>query len=155
MERDRLLSNGGSMTMFPQEPHTHVGGCTTNLTQTTQVPTRQTLPVARVLGDYYRKPLPIGRRSLSGCPTLAGATSRYVRGESPRLYHARTHEAKCSRLCKPFLSVLMGGAGQRALTVPTSTTQRFTHIVVHMFQKCKRLSSPLAPNKERHSHPNP
>src|SRR5436190_15794670 len=53
VERDRLVSIGGSLTMFPQEPHSYVGGCTNNLTQTTQVQTCCALPVARVLGYYY------------------------------------------------------------------------------------------------------
>ena len=47
------------MTMFPQEPHERVGGCTHNLTQTTQVQTRYSLPVTRVLGYYYAPSLSI------------------------------------------------------------------------------------------------
>ena len=34
LEGDKLLSIGGTLAMFPQEPH-KVGGCTHNLTQTT------------------------------------------------------------------------------------------------------------------------
>ncbi len=37
LEGDKLLSIGGTLTMFLQEPHSQVGGCTHNLTQTTQV----------------------------------------------------------------------------------------------------------------------
>jgi hypothetical protein len=51
--------------MFPQEPHSYVGGCTNNLTQTTQVQTCCALPVARVLGYYYVLSLAIGHGSLS------------------------------------------------------------------------------------------
>ena len=64
LEGDKLLSIGGTLAMFPQEPH-KVGGCTHNLTQTTQVQTRYPLPVARVLGYYYRMFLAISYGSLS------------------------------------------------------------------------------------------
>jgi hypothetical protein len=65
VERDELLSIGGSLTMFPQEPHSYVGGCTNTLTQTTQVQTCCALPVARVLGYYYVSSLAIEHGSLS------------------------------------------------------------------------------------------
>ena len=60
------------MTIFPQEPHEQVGGCTTNLTQTTQVQTRRTLPVARVLGYYYVPSLAMGQSSLFSLLPLRG-----------------------------------------------------------------------------------
>ena len=107
--------------MFPQEPYWQVSGCTHNLTQTTQVQTRYPLPVARVLGDYYRPFLAIGHHSLFGSLTLTGTACRYVRVERHRLDHARTREAKDLGFSS-LLSAYAEGAGQRALTVPTSTT---------------------------------
>jgi hypothetical protein len=85
------------MTMFPQELHTEMDGCMHNLTKTTLVQTRYPLPVARVLGDYYRLSLTTGHGCLSHIQRLSGTACRYVRVESPRLDHARIHEAKCQR----------------------------------------------------------
>ena len=70
--------------MFPQEPH-KVGGCTHNLTQTTQVQTRYPLPVARVLGYYYRMFLAISYGSLSHVLPIVGTPCRYVGATSYRL----------------------------------------------------------------------
>jgi len=59
------------------------------------------------------------------CPTVAGTVRRYLVLQVIACLRAPTHEAKCLRLCEPLLSVCVGGAGQRACTVPTSATQRF------------------------------
>ncbi len=111
------------MTVFPQELHERVGGCMYNLTKTTEH-TKYTQ--ARVLGYYYRTPLTIGHRSLSGSPTLTGATCRYVRVERHHLYHARTREARYPGFSS-LLSAFVEGAGQRTLAVPTSATTLYVH----------------------------
>ena len=60
------------MTIFPQEPHEKWVAAHTNLTQTTQVQTRCTLPVARVLGYYYVPSLAMGQSSLFPLLPLRG-----------------------------------------------------------------------------------
>ncbi len=62
--------------MFPQEPYSQVGGCTHNLTQTTQVQARYPLPVARVRGYYYVPSSALSHGSLSRVLPLEGAGQR-------------------------------------------------------------------------------
>ena len=88
--------------MFPQEPYSQVGGCTHNLTQTTQVQARYPLPVARVL--------PLRGQFVD---TLVLQVIAYAR--------APTHEAKFLDGAHP-LAAFVEGAGQRACTVPTSAS---------------------------------
>jgi hypothetical protein len=110
--------------MFPQEPH-KVGGCTHNLTQTTQVQTRYPLPVARVRGDYYRMFLAISHGSLSRVlPCWEHLVDRLVL-QAIAFGHAPTHEAKDLDVSRP-LSAFVEGAGQRACPVPASATTLYT-----------------------------
>ena len=110
------------MTMFPQEPHLHVSDCMYNLTNTTQVHvSKQALPVAHVLGDYYMLSLATSHGSLSRVQTLAGTVRSSVGATSHRLDHAPTHEAKRA-LQKTPVQPVVEGTGQRACTVPTSAT---------------------------------
>ena len=107
--------------MFPQEPHSQVGGCTHNLTQTTQVQTHYVLPVARVLGYYYVPSLAIGYGSLSRLLPVRGQFVDTLVLQVIACLRAPTHEAKYLDVSRP-VSAFVEGAGQRACTVPTSTT---------------------------------
>jgi len=122
--------------MFPGEPY-RVGGCMYNLTRTTQVQTRQTLPVARVQGDYYRLSLATRHGSSSRVQTLAGTACRYIQARtSSPLFVLEQHAAK-GEAAHILFTAPSGGAGQRASTVPTSTTQRCMYNIAHSFKICK------------------
>lgn len=99
-------------------------GCMYNLTKTTENRSSQ----VRVRGYYYVPSLAIGQSSLVSRLLLRG---RFVDTFVSRVNACTMHEhtRRNSRLCEPFLSVFEGGVGQEALTVPTSTTQRFRHSV--------------------------
>ncbi len=118
VERERLLSYGGPMTMFPQEPHEQVGGCTTNQTQTTE----STHSQARVRGDYYRPFLATGHGCLARVQALAGTAGRYVgTRESPFPFTNRNEAKGCglsNRVCG-----CTEGAGQRTLDRTYERTQ--------------------------------
>ena len=114
------------MTMFPQEPYSQVGGCTHNLTQTTQVQARYPLPVARVRGYYYRTPLPMRCGSLSRILPLRGHLVDTLVSQVIACLRAPTHEAKVLDVARP-LSAFVEGAGQRACTVPTSATTLYLY----------------------------
>jgi len=92
-----------------------------NLTMTTKNRSSQ----ARVRGDYYVPSLTIGHGSLFRALPLRGQFVDTLVLQVIACLRALTHEAKVFRLVKPFHSVLLGGAGQRACTVPASATQRF------------------------------
>jgi hypothetical protein len=110
--------------MFPQEPRELAGGCMHTLTQTTENRSSQ----ARVRGDYYVPSLAIGQGSLSRVLPLRG---QFVDTLVLQViaWIMRQHMRQKDWLFKPFHSVLLGGAGQRTCTVPTSATQRFTSIL--------------------------
>ncbi len=126
------------MTVFPQEPHESVGGCTTNLTQTTQVRTPQVLPVARVQCYYYVPSLAIRGGSLSHILPIWGWFVDTLVLQVIACLRAPTHEVKHSRLFEPSTRVCLEGAGQRACTVPTSTTKSIIDSIAQVFKTCKR-----------------
>ena len=107
--------------MFPQEPYSQVGGCTHNLTQTTQVQARYPLPVARVRGYYYVPSSALSHGSLSRVLPLRGQFVDTLALQVIACLRAPTHEAKVLDVAHP-LSAFVEGAGQRACTVPTSAT---------------------------------
>jgi len=119
------------MTMFPQEPYSQVGGCTHNLTQTTQVQTRYPLPVARVLGYYYAPSLSISHGSLSRILPLRGQFVDTLVLQVIALGHAPTREATYLDVARPW-SAFVEGAGQRACTVPTSASTLYRQYSTHV-----------------------
>jgi hypothetical protein len=117
------------MTIFPQEPHEQVSGCTISLTQTTQVQTRRTLPVARVLGYYYVPSLAMGQSSLFSLLPLRGQfVDTLVLQVIAWIMRQHMRQKVCGFWSR-YYSVFLGGVGQRACTVPTSATQRFRYSV--------------------------
>jgi hypothetical protein len=117
------------MTMFPQESHEQVGGCTTNLTQTTQV---QTSTSGSPCGPYHRLLKEASchwTQFFILCPTRSRATCRYVRVESHRLSHARTHEARYlafRALCqRPSATT-----PYRQYSAPVQNRQEVVHLVI-------------------------
>ncbi len=138
--------------MFPQEPHSQVGGCTHNLTQTTQVQTRYPLPVARVLGYYYRMFLAISYGSLSRVLPIWEHLVDTLVLQAIAFDHAPTHEAKYLGFSSP-LSVFVEGAGQRACTVPTSTTTLYMQYSTNVQQaqdlRLRPCSGAFIPSRER------
>ena len=106
LEGDKLLSIGGSMTIFPQEPHSQVGGCTHNLTQTTQVQTSKSgSPCGPCPGLLLRAISFDWTWFFIPCPTLAGTVRRYVGATSHRLWSCANTRGEVSRLFKPSVSV--------------------------------------------------
>jgi hypothetical protein len=137
--------------VFPKELHAQVDGCTNTLTQTTENQRSQ----ARVMGDYYRKLLATGHGSLFRCPgPLPGATCRYVRVESRRLDHARTHEAKWFRLVNRSSALC-----ERSRPMGSHHTYEHSHrcrlSIGHMSKRVKRQPSPCPKQGTALSSPSP
>ncbi len=120
------------MTMFPQEPHEQVGGCTTNQTQITESTSSQ----ARVRGDYYRPFLSTGHDCLSRVQTLAGTAGRYVgTRESPFPFTNRNEAKVCglsNRVCG-----CTEGAGQRTLDRTYERTQPYWNKCIRDTYQCQ------------------
>src|SRR5258708_13219149 len=108
--------------MFPQEPHSQVGGCTHNLTQTTQVQTHYVLPVARVLGYYYVPSLAIGYGSLSRLLPVRGQFVDTLVLQVIACLRAPTHEAKYLDVSRPVSAFVEAPAHPPFTVPPTPTT---------------------------------
>src|SRR5439155_15183164 len=101
---------------------------------------------ARVRGYYYVPSLAIGLGSLFRVLPLRGQFVDTLVLQVIACLRAPTHEAKVFRLVKPLLSVFLGGAGQRACTVPASATQRF---VCSIAQNEQERNGTFIPSRER------
>ncbi len=113
VERDGLLSNGGSMTVFPKKPYS-VGGCTIYLTQTTEYQSTQ----GRAC------PTTTSQKRTSGCVDTFGES--LVGDSSPRTFsfHQRRSGQVRALLRRGgilTLAMFTGGAGQGAGLLPAST----------------------------------
>lgn len=105
--------------MFPQEPHSSVGDCAYNQTQTTENQSSQ----ARVLGYYYVPSLSIEHGSLSRALPLQGqfvdTLVLQVFALITRQHVRQWKKDKQNTSMQPYWK----DAGQRACTVPTSATK--------------------------------
>lgn len=112
VERDGLLSNGGSMTVFPKKPYS-VGGCTIYLTQTTEYQSTQ----GRAC------PTTTSQKRTSGC---VDTFSEFLVGDSsPRTFsfhQRRSGQVRANRSGRRNAPVpcLCEGAGQGAGLLPSS-----------------------------------
>ncbi len=137
--------------MFPQEPYSQVGGCTHNLTQTTQVQARYPLPVARVRGYYYVPSSALSHGSLSRVLPLQGQFVDTLVLQVIAYGRAPTHEAKILDVAHP-LAAFVEGAGQRACTVPTSASTLYRQYSTNVQQVQDFLpagSGAFIPSRER------
>jgi hypothetical protein len=139
VERDGLLSIGGTLTVFPKEPHEISGGCMYNLTQTT------------------------GNQSSQGriCPPTTSVLAnlcRYVGATSLRLDHAPTREAKRA-LQNTSVPCLSGRSRPTGLYRTYERNQHgylFVALLYYSITKQgKRKPNHPCPNKERRFHPVP
>jgi hypothetical protein len=133
------------MTVFPQELHWHVDGCMHTLTRTTENQSSQ----ARVRGYYYVPSNALRCGSLSRILPLRGRFVDTLVSQVLAWYRAPTHEAT-SRAHHITLHcrVSLEGAGQRACTVPTSTTNTVLCFAL-------LTSSPTGAEKWKPIHPCP
>ena len=152
VERDGLLSNGGSMTVFPKKPYS-VGGCTIYLTQTTEYQSTQ----GRAC------PTTTSQKRTSGCVDTFGES--LVGDSSPRTFsfHQRRSGQVRALLRRGgilTLAMFTGGAGQRARTVPDAAQTPWLsasalRVYSHTRQGNRKHPGTPAPDKERRFHPNP
>ncbi len=130
--------------MFPQEPHSCVGGCTNNLTQTTENRSSQ----ARVRGYYYVPSLAIEHGSLSLALPLR---EQFVDTSVLQVYASFMHQHMRRLLSKRNTSMpCVSGRMQANGLVPyllsaTNTVIRIssTYLFCHRGQKAEM---PLCPS---------